>query len=781
MSSPQLPKESRRVKVYELVDSTWEDRGTGFCGGEMQHNDAFIFVVSETDPDQYFLRTQIFPTVEYQKQDDTLIVWTNPDDTDLALSFQESQGCDETHEFIQAAQRLYNDSPDDANPSDMMYLSTVSSMPEEPSPENLSKIEFCIDYAFRTQFGRDSLVQFLQKPGYLNKLLGLLAQAEEQSQANPDSVKDGNSMLFILNRILKAIFILNDSEIVEILISDENFTNVLGVLEYDSEYPNYKANHRSFIESSSKFKEVVPIPDDLIRESIVHTFRLQYLKDVALVRLVDDNTFTLLASLIYFSQVEIIQYIQNCESFIADLFGLYTKDSTPLETKRDGIRFLMQFVSTAKALLAEQRANIYAKFLDHGLYNAIIFALDDLDTVICSSGAELIMALIEDISFYMKDMSLKYNTSKNSFDARKLLKKMVSLVANNHTLSIKTQIPEAIRIFLTADLPFSDHGPDPERGAADTKKFYIEILQNLYDSILKINPEKAEHMSITEIAFTSYLCDLFCVCVRTEKSYILEFANESEIWTSLCVLLQSPNSQVVSSALRCFRHGIGSMHDLTINCIEETDFVKLALEITVSNLNRNTLLESAFLELFDSLQKVASNEPPSSPIARLFKTIATNHRELVNKLTVGSLNERYKTVEKIIGRDDTASNLKMLLVNMERESTTTGTEEFDLWSRSNDSYSGYFGTHETEHIEEQKCLNETKPEEMGQENDDNKKEIAEQENNSVTDSSETPVPSSYTEAPSNKLERKRSFEMAKEDDEDTETQRNKREKSEPTD
>lgn len=41
----------------------------------------------------------------YQQQQDTLIVWTEPDGTDFALSFQDAEGCSEVWDFIMEVQK----------------------------------------------------------------------------------------------------------------------------------------------------------------------------------------------------------------------------------------------------------------------------------------------------------------------------------------------------------------------------------------------------------------------------------------------------------------------------------------------------------------------------------------------------------------------------------------------------------------------------------------------------------------------------------------------------
>ncbi len=46
------------------------------------------------------LESKIQPDTAYQKQQETLIVWSEGDNYDLALSFQEKAGCDEIWEKI---------------------------------------------------------------------------------------------------------------------------------------------------------------------------------------------------------------------------------------------------------------------------------------------------------------------------------------------------------------------------------------------------------------------------------------------------------------------------------------------------------------------------------------------------------------------------------------------------------------------------------------------------------------------------------------------------------
>lgn len=80
----------------------------------------------------------------------------------------------------------------------------------------------------------------------------------------------------------------------------------MGALEYDPELVQQQ-HHRDFLRDKVVFKEVVPISDPALRAKIHQTYRLAYLKDVVLPRVLDDATFATFSSLILFNNVEVRQ------------------------------------------------------------------------------------------------------------------------------------------------------------------------------------------------------------------------------------------------------------------------------------------------------------------------------------------------------------------------------------------------------------------------------------------------------------------------------------------
>jgi protein phosphatase 4 regulatory subunit 3 len=125
-----------------LIGSRWVDQGTAFCFGQFQEetNEALLIARSEANYQEIILSTAIRSNDVYQRQQgeceelsticssvivlssdslfsrsllnvyflDTLIVWTEPDGVDYALSFQDPEGCSEVWNFIIEVQRHLN-------------------------------------------------------------------------------------------------------------------------------------------------------------------------------------------------------------------------------------------------------------------------------------------------------------------------------------------------------------------------------------------------------------------------------------------------------------------------------------------------------------------------------------------------------------------------------------------------------------------------------------------------------------------------------------------------
>jgi len=341
------------------------------------------------------------------------------DGTDVALSFQEEEGCLEIWNFLRHVQKLLNgldwDGPEDGRACgrtdddisddeggpgihEPVYL-------PEPSLAKLVEVEELVHLAMSSIARRESLAKFVLMENYVPKLIACLELAEDM-----ESVVD----LHRLCNIVKSLILLNDTAIFECILRDDIFLGVAGILEYDPDFPNHKAEHRKYLGDGSKFKEVVEVKDPLIKKKIHQTFRLQYLKDVVLARILEDPTFSILNTLIFFNQVDIVQHFQHNEEFLTSLFGLFTSPESPstMERRSDAILFIQQFTGIAKTLQASARASLYKAFIDHGLFQVLVFALgNNVPANVRLAGADIAMAIIDHDPKLIRGFILEQNTA----------------------------------------------------------------------------------------------------------------------------------------------------------------------------------------------------------------------------------------------------------------------------------------------------------------------------------------------------------------------------------
>ncbi|TBU63354.1 component of IIS longevity pathway SMK-1-domain-containing protein [Dichomitus squalens] len=321
--------ELKRVKVYELIGSRWVDQGTAFCFGDFQDNEALLIARAEEDFNRIILTTTIRATDVYQRQQETLIVWTEPDGVDYALSFQDPEGCAEVWHFIEEVQRHMNAG------EDMVLTSSPLIGPEGPEPSVttaniirsgrlpqpqmgiIGEIDTAIKHLARTAIVKERVCEYIQNEEYIKALIDVFHQAEDL-----ESLID----LHALFGCMQTILLLNEHSLYEHILDDDIFLGVVGILEYDPEFPNYKANYRDFLRETSRFHQPIPIRDDAIQRKIHHTYRLQFLKDVVLARAIDDSTFNVLNSSIIFNQIDIITHVQNDQAFLREIAGMFMDD-----------------------------------------------------------------------------------------------------------------------------------------------------------------------------------------------------------------------------------------------------------------------------------------------------------------------------------------------------------------------------------------------------------------------------------------------------------------------
>ena len=199
------------------------------------------------------------------------------------------------------------------------------------------------------------------------------------------------------------------------------------------------------MQDPSRFKEVVPIEDQEVKQKIHMTWRLLYLKDVVLARILDDPTFSVLNSLIFFNQVDIVNHLQSNSGFLTELFGIVgSPDSTP-KRRKDAVDFVQTLCSIAKNLQPPARSQLYTNFLNHGLLPVITFALTSQEASMRVAGTDILVAMIDHDSNLVRGSITKQSGKKIPTP---LMQTLITLLLTEGDPGVKAQVADAIKILL---------------------------------------------------------------------------------------------------------------------------------------------------------------------------------------------------------------------------------------------------------------------------------------------------------------------------------------------
>ncbi|KAL2874463.1 Platinum sensitivity protein [Colletotrichum sp. CLE4] len=631
---PHHATDKKRVKVYELRNNDWFDRGTGFCTAAFmqaedgQPRDPRVIVESEDHPDRLLLETKICKEDGFQKQQETLIVWTEPSNgIDMALSFQEADGCALIWKFVNSVQQTFQGgmaAADDSLSDDlaMEMPSTISLPPAEIG--NLQEIETSMRIMSQTVNGRDALAKCIMGEDYIGKLIPLVEMAEDL-----ESLSD----LHRLCNIMKTVILLNDTAIIEHAVSDDCVLGVVGALEYDPDFPSHKANHRHWLDNQGRYKEVVPIQDDQIRRKIHQTYRLQYLKDVVLARILDDPTFSVLNSLIFFNQVDIVQHLQGNGEFLGELFGIFKITQTDQRRKKEAVLFIQQCCAIAKNLQPPARQTLYNNFIGHGLLQVINFGLRHPDVSVRVGATDVLVSLID------HDPHMIRGTIYRQLHERQppLTDSLIDLLLVEVDLGVKAQISDALKVLLDQGPPLQSqeafaksNGEFPgRRPQAMQDPQHSNLLDNFYaSSAIRLFRPLTDLRGRTNMAFPlqqasmfTYLIEILCFFIRQHHAKCRPFVHQQDLLRRIAQLFACPEKYLRLVAIRFFRNLAGMQDEFYDRLIMEHGILEPLLDMVSQSMHRDNLLSSACVEFF------------------VFVT-GQEHRKAMNKFLVQNYRER---------------------------------------------------------------------------------------------------------------------------------------------
>jgi len=273
----------------------------------------------------------------------------------------------------------------------------------------------------------------------------------------------------------------------------------------DPEFPDHKANYREFLQQNTHFHAPIPIRDEAIERKIHYTYRLQFLKDVVLARVLDDSTFNVINSCILFNQMDIINHIQHDRFFLAYVVQPFLEegvagvrwwgdrlkefdetrarsdesmdvDGPPLQilpstdgdaeskaglgvTRRSIVLMLQQLCAMGKNVQLPTRLTLFRNLIDRAILFPVQWALtqdenDEQGKQSIGAAGEILSVLLDHDINGVRGFVLRQTTEADGEQSNTLLLLMCKNMVRSRDLAVQSQIGDALRLML--EIPLND-------------------------------------------------------------------------------------------------------------------------------------------------------------------------------------------------------------------------------------------------------------------------------------------------------------------------------------
>ncbi|KAM7408419.1 hypothetical protein PAMA_002238 [Pampus argenteus] len=614
---------------------------------------------------------------------DTLIVWSEADNYDLALSFQEKAGCDEIWEKICQVQGkdpaldITHDPIDESEEERFEEIPETSHLVELP-PCELSRLEEIADLVtsvLSSPIRREKLALALMSEGYIKKLLGLFRVCEDL---------DNREGLHHLYEIVRGVLFLNKAALFEVMFSDDCIMDVVGCLEYDPALVQPK-RHREFLTKTAKFKEVIPITDSELRQKIHQTYRVQYIQDIILPTpsVFEENFLSTLTSFIFFNKVEIVSMLQEDEKFLTEVFAQLTDEATEDSKRRELVNFVKEFCAFSQTLQSQNRDAFFKTLANLGILPAleIVMGMDDLQ--VRAAATDIFSYLVEFSPSMVREFVMQepQQTDDDVLLINVVIKQMIC--DSDPELGGAVQLMGLLRTLI-----------DPENMLASTNKtekteflsfFYkycMHVLtapllantahdknsKDMQEGSTKVNPVCPDNFQTAQLL--ALILELLTFCVEHHTYHIKTYIMNKDLLRRVLVLMNSKHTFLALCALRFMRRIIGLKDEYYNRYIIKGNLFEPVINALLDNGTRYNLLNSAIIELFEFIKV--------EDIKSLIAHIVDNFYKALESI------EYVQTFKGLKGRYEQEKDRQSQRLNRYRRDARSLDEDEELWFNEDD-------------------------------------------------------------------------------------------------
>lgn len=329
----------------------------------------------------------------------------------------------------------------------------------------------------------------------------------------------------------------------------------------------------------------------------------------------------MLNSLIFFHQVDIVNFLQSNEKFLRELFAIFGTDEHDAARKREAVLFIQNCCTVSKSIQAQSRAHLYNNFIQFGLFSVVMFALRHHEAGVRVAGTDILVSLI-DHDPHMVRMQI-FNAIKEK--TTPLTDTLIELLLVEVDLGVKSQMADAIKILLdptttqaqmdmmnraqNGEFVQKQRGPGPHNTLgpqtdAFISNFYEDSAKRLFQPLKDLEHKTSMlDLSVQETSLYTHLVEVLCFFVRQHTYKSKLFILQENLHSRVAQLLACPQKYMKLMALKWFRVCIGLQDEFHNRQLIQHRLFEPILNIVYETMPRDNLLNSACLELFEYIKR----------------------------------------------------------------------------------------------------------------------------------------------------------------------------------
>ena len=231
--------------------------------------------------------------------------------------------------------------------------------------------------------------------------------------------------------------------------------------------------------------QIIPINNPEIVAKINQTYRVQFLKDVALARILDEQTFSSLNSIAFFNQTEIVSHIQSDQTFLSELFAILSEENISLERRKDVILFLHELSTIARTLHVNSKTDFFRSLAQYGLFAIFEYTLGDPDIDVRIAVVSILSNILEGEATLVRSFCLAQSRQKQKPLSDILVEKFISETDSG----LRSQLAENIRMLIDTMRLDATEGLVQRTNESEEflTLFYETSLQSLVEPISQLD------------------------------------------------------------------------------------------------------------------------------------------------------------------------------------------------------------------------------------------------------------------------------------------------------